>query len=95
MGKGFFHVFLNTLENQCLVLIVGTMNLKPGIFRVSWWVRDFNPLNQKQTNAQVWCRIYDLPIEGRGTINLFSIAAGDGEPLRAKLLGFSGHWLPK
>lgn len=51
-------------------------------FRVSRWVRDFNPLNQKQTNAQVWLRLYDLLMEYRGVANLWNIARSAGRPLR-------------
>lgn len=62
IGKGYYHVFLRNADYQSLVMSLGTQNLKPGFFRVSRWVKDFNPHNQKQTNAQCWVRIYDLPI---------------------------------
>lgn len=82
IGKGYFHVFLNSMDNQSLVLSIGALNLKPGIFRVSRWVPDFNSASQKQTNAQVWARLYDLPMEYRGQTNLFGIARGAGMPLK-------------
>lgn len=43
MGKGFFHVFLNNMENQSKVLSTGAINMKPGVFRISRWVPNFNP----------------------------------------------------
>lgn len=82
MGKGFYHVFLRNSDHQSSVMSKGTLSLKPGFFRVSRWVKDFNPHNQKQTNAQCWIRIYDLPMEYRGSINLMNIARGAGMPLK-------------
>lgn len=63
-------------------LSLGVVNLKPGIFRVSRWVPYFNPVVQRQTNTQIWVRIYDLPIEYWRPSMLFSIPRGTGLPLK-------------
>lgn len=67
-------MFYRNMDYLSIVLSMGSLNLKSGFFRVSRWIRDFNPLNQKQTNVQVWLRIYDLPMEYRGAANLWDIA---------------------
>lgn len=82
LGKGFYHIFLGNMDYQSRVLSMGTLNLKPGFFRVSWWVNDFNPQNLKQKNAQCWIRIYDLPMGYRCIMNLFNIARRVGTPLK-------------
>lgn len=37
---------------------------------------------QKQTNSQVWIRIFELPMEYRDPAFLMDIAGGVGEPLK-------------
>lgn len=81
LRKGFL-VFLGSMEHQSTVLSMGTIKLKPGFLRVSRWVKNFNHIHQKQTNAQCWIRLYDLPMEYMGMVNLFNIARGDGMPLK-------------
>lgn len=53
---------------------LGAINLKPGSFSISQWLRDFNPVTQRQMNVQVWACIHELPIEYWRPANLFSIA---------------------
>lgn len=83
VGKVFiFQVFLRSMEDQSTVMSFGTINLKPGIFRVSQWMCGFNPELQKQTNVQACVRIINLPIEYWRPVNLFAIARVAGLPLR-------------
>lgn len=51
--RGFFHVTLYSMSYQSKVMNHGAVHLKSGLFRVSQWMRDFNPLFQRQTNVQV------------------------------------------
>lgn len=81
-GRGFFQVFFKSMAEQSLIMSIGTVPLKLGIFRVSRWVPDFNPESQLQTNAQVWVRIVGLPIEYWRPANLCSIARVAGLPLK-------------
>lgn len=81
IGRGFFHIFVQGMEEQSIILSVGAVNLKPGVFRVSRWAPNFNPVTQKQTNSQIWIRIFDLPIEYWKPRNLANIARGSGLPL--------------
>lgn len=81
IGRGFFHVSLLSITDQSRVTSQGAIHPKPGLFWVSQWVRDFNPSMQRQTNAQVWLHIYDLPLECWFPSSLFCIAKGAGLPL--------------
>lgn len=80
--QGFYHVFLRNVHYQCIVMSMGTQILKSVCFRVSHWVKDLNPHNQKKTNAQCWVRIYNVPKEYKGTVNLLNLARSTGMPLK-------------
>lgn len=75
-------MFLKTVAEQNLVMSIGTIFLGQSIFRVSRWVPDFNPKIQRQTNAQIWVRIFCLPIEHWRHTNLCSIARVARLPLK-------------
>lgn len=64
-----------------MVMSSGPIFLKPG-FRVSRWHPGFNPDKQNLLNAQVWVRIFYLPIEHRRPQALFNIASAAGSPLK-------------
>lgn len=51
LGKGFHNVNLSNTDDKSRVFCRGSIFLKPGVFRLSQWVPDFNPNNKKQTNA--------------------------------------------
>lgn len=40
-----------------------TLYLRPGVFRLSQWTQNFNPNLQKQTNSQIWVKLFELPME--------------------------------
>ena len=42
---------------------MGTINLKPGVLRLFEWKKDFNMHKQRNTHAQVWIRLLELPRE--------------------------------
>lgn len=70
-GKGFFHVLLFNLKDQCTALSSGLLALKPGVMRFSRWVPGFSSMNQSSI-LQVWIRIHNLPLEFRKSQNLFN-----------------------
>ena len=41
----------------------GTIILKPGVLRLFEWKKDFNMHKQKNTHAQVWIPLIELPQE--------------------------------
>lgn len=47
----------------------------------SQWTKDFAPLAQSQTHAQIWVRFINLPLEYWGIQTLLEIASGLGTPL--------------
>lgn len=56
IGKVFYHIFSGSMEKQSLILSMSAVSLKPGVFRVSPWIPDFNPLTHKPRNTQTWIR---------------------------------------
>nr|KYP37546.1 hypothetical protein KK1_041269 [Cajanus cajan] len=63
-----------------VILAAGPWSLEPGLLRLSLWKPDFNPRNYKNTFAQVWLRILDLPQEYWSPRILLAIASTVGTP---------------
>jgi len=62
-------------------LAVGTVNLKPGLLRLTRWSKDFNKYSQRFTHAQVWIRLLNLPQEYWLERTLMEIFGAIGTPL--------------
>jgi len=58
-----------------------TVNLKPGLLRLFEWTQDFNVHTQRNTHAQVWIKLMDLPQEYWMERTLREIASAVGTPL--------------
>lgn len=50
MGKGYFMLNMKSDKLKSHDFARGTVYLKPGVFRISQWVHNFNPNNQRQSN---------------------------------------------
>ncbi|XP_062021197.1 uncharacterized protein LOC133737708 [Rosa rugosa] len=61
---------------------MGAIALKPGTLRFMRWVPNFSPACQRNTNAQVWVRLWDLGLEYWEAQTLFEITNGIGVPIR-------------
>ena len=81
LGKGFFELRFNSIEDMRRIWALGAVNLKPGLMRFYCWSKDFTPQAQSQTHAQVWVRFLNLPQEYWEKQTLFEIASGLGTPL--------------
>jgi hypothetical protein len=81
LGRGFYEFQFVSYEDMHLAWSMGSMNLKPGLLRLSKWTNDFNPYTQRQTHAQVWVRFMELPQEYWRRRTLFEIASAIGTPL--------------
>lgn len=64
-----------------MVWALGTVNLKPGVLRLFEWTKDFNMHKQRNTHAQVWIRLLELPQEYWMDRTLRGIASAVGTPL--------------
>lgn len=73
LGKGIFHIVLDSLKDQFKSLSVSLLLLKPGVMRFNRWVPGNNS-SRLGSISQVWIRIYHLP--------LFIIARGWGYLLK-------------
>ncbi|XP_050211774.1 uncharacterized protein LOC126661935 [Mercurialis annua] len=82
LGRGYYHVILNSISEKNSVWSNGVIMLKPGILRLQHWSPDFDPSSQKSTNTQAWVRLYKLSWEYWHPKILSSIAKGIGVPLK-------------
>jgi len=57
------------------------INLKPGVLRLFEWTKDFNMDNQRNTHAQLWILLPELPQEYWMERTLWEIASSVGTPL--------------
>jgi hypothetical protein len=62
-------------------MAMGTVNLKPGVLRLFEWTKDFNMHKHRNTHAQVWIRLLELPQEYWMDRTLREIASAVGTPL--------------
>jgi len=81
LGKGFFELKFNSIEDMRRILALGAVHLKPGLMRFYCCTKDFTPQAQAHTHAQVWVRLMSLPQEYWEKQTLFEIASGLGTPL--------------
>jgi len=63
------------------VWAAGTINLKPGVLRLFEWSKDFNMHTHRNTHAQVWIRLLELPQKYSMEQTLREIASAMGTPL--------------
>jgi hypothetical protein len=82
LGKGFFMLQFQTLEDMQRVWSMGTVNLKPGLLRLIQWTSSFSPSTYKNTFAHVWVRFWDLGYAFWEHQTLFEIAKGVGMPVK-------------
>jgi len=81
LGKGYFEFAFASYDDMRSVWAKGTLNLKPGLLRIFEWSKDFSARTQRQTHAQVWIRLHELPQEYWMDRTLKEIASAVGTPL--------------
>ena len=81
VGRGCYEFQFNFIDDMRKVWAQRVVNMKPGLLRLFCWSKDFNPLNQAQTHAQIWVRLMHLPQEYLHPQTLLEIASGVGTPL--------------
>jgi len=79
--KGYFEFYFSSYDDLRTVWSKGTLNLKPGLLRLFEWLKDFSAHTQRQTHAQVWIRLLELPQEYWMDRMLREIASAIGTPL--------------
>lgn len=63
LGRGFFEFHFDNYDDMCMVLAKETVNLVPGVLRLSKWRKGSNWYMQQHTHAQVWVKIMELSYE--------------------------------
>lgn len=81
LGRGFFEFTFASDIDLRMVWASGTVNLKPGVLRLFEWTKDFNMHKQRNTHAQVWIRLMELPQEYWMDRTLREISSAIGTPL--------------
>jgi len=81
LGRGYYEFFFASEMDKCNVWAAGTVTLKSGVLRLFEWSKDFNMHTQRNTHAQVWIRLLELPQEYWMEQTLREIASAVGTPL--------------
>ena len=84
LGSGYFEFIFSSVIDLHMVWASRTVNLKPGILRLFEWTKDFNMNKERNTHAQVWIRLMELPQEYWMDRTLREIASVVGTPLIIK-----------
>lgn len=80
--QGECNVFLSNMMDESEVLAWGAIHIQPGILQVTRWTLGYSFSNHMLTTAQVWVRLYNLPLEYTQPQNIFNVARGVGLPLK-------------
>jgi len=81
LRKGCYDFHFESAEDLRKIWAAGTINLKPGLLRLSQWTKDFKYLAQKQTHVSIWIRLVELPQEYWRERTLKEIASAVGTPI--------------
>ncbi|RHN45790.1 putative transcription factor interactor and regulator CCHC(Zn) family [Medicago truncatula] len=81
LGRGYYEFFFSNEIDKRNVWAAGTVNLKPGVLRLFERAKDFNMHKQRNSHAQVWIRLLELPPEYWMEGTLREIACAVGTPL--------------
>ncbi|KAL8474400.1 hypothetical protein ACS0TY_031028 [Phlomoides rotata] len=63
LGKGYYNIMIDNLEDRDRIFRRRTWSIKPGFMRLMPWVPNFDPYNVNTSVAQVWIRLFQLPLE--------------------------------
>jgi len=81
LGKGYYVFNFDSADDLQKIWVAGTVNLKPGLLRLSQWTKDFKYLSQKQTHVSLWIRLVELLREYWRERTLKEIASTVGTPV--------------
>lgn len=81
LGRGYYEFVFSTLEDVNRVRSVNSWSMNPGLLKLFAWSKDFSPKTQRNSNAQVWVRLYGLSQEYWSKNILFTIAGSLGSPI--------------
>ena len=61
LGKGYYQVLLSSHEDRSRIWGMGSLNLKPGVWRLQPWDKNFNPYSPQKYKCAGMGRLWDLP----------------------------------
>lgn len=63
LGRGYYNLQFANKEDRDRAFFRQSWSLKPGLLRLQKWIPNFNPYKVNSSIAQVWVRVFELPIE--------------------------------
>ncbi|XP_061999165.1 uncharacterized protein LOC133716473 [Rosa rugosa] len=82
LGKGFFMLHFQSLDDMQKVWSLGIVRLNQGFLILIKWKPGFSPSSYKNSFSQVWVRFWDLGFDYWEQQTLFEIARRVGMPLK-------------
>ncbi|XP_062028779.1 uncharacterized protein LOC133744740 [Rosa rugosa] len=82
LGRGFFMLQFQSLEDMQRIWSIRTVRLKQGLLRLIKWTPSFSAATFRNTFAQVWVRLWDLGFAFWEQQTIFEIARGIGMPMK-------------
>lgn len=63
LERGYYNLQFANKEDRDKAFLRQSWFLKPGLLRLQKWMPNFNPYRVNSSIAQVWVRVFELPIE--------------------------------
>ncbi|KAL8529085.1 hypothetical protein ACS0TY_006522 [Phlomoides rotata] len=82
LGKRYYNIMIENLEDRDRIFRRRTWSIKPGFMRLMPWVPNFDPYNVNTSVAQVWIRLFQLPLEYWQEPILVALASAVGTVIR-------------
>ncbi|XP_057771119.1 uncharacterized protein LOC130990908 [Salvia miltiorrhiza] len=95
MGKGFFTLKFKSMEDKKIAKAKPVLELTSGCVRLREWTKFFDPYKESSSIAQIWVRIYNLPLEFWHPEVIAVIGRAVGHPIRIEssaAAGAVGHF---
>ena len=81
LDKGYYDFHFDSADDLRKIWGAGTVNLKPGLLRLSQWTKDFKYLTQKMTHVSLWIHLVELTQEYWRERTLKEVASAVGTPI--------------
>ncbi|XP_057790736.1 uncharacterized protein LOC131007838 [Salvia miltiorrhiza] len=91
MGKGFFTIKFKCMEDKKIAKSKSVIELSSGYVRLREWTKFFDPYKESSSLAQIWVRIYNLPLEFWHPEVIAVVGRAVGHPIRMDSSSASGE----
>ncbi|KAK9941653.1 hypothetical protein M0R45_007352 [Rubus argutus] len=91
LGKGFFVLQFQTLEDMQRIWAIGSVSLQQGMLRLIKWTPGFSPSSYKNTFAQVWPTLSQLSVTRANGEKVLIGIEYENVPIICDSCGIIGH----